>query len=122
MYNRFENSAGTQPEKYRGPEHRAHPRYLFPLSLLCRVRSVGSDEWWPSHGLDLSQGGMSFMLAYPLTAHQIVVVELTRTAPDVTLTRLLRVVHAFDQPGGPCRVGGQFFRELAPADLEQLLS
>jgi hypothetical protein len=65
---------------------------------------------------------MSFLLAHPLTARQIVVVELTRTAPDVTLTRLLRVVHAFGQPGGACRVGGQFVRELAPAELERLLS
>jgi hypothetical protein len=50
-----------------------------------------------------------------------VVVELKRTAPDVTLTKLLRVVHAFGQPGGTCRVGGQFLQELAPSDLERLL-
>jgi hypothetical protein len=83
---------------------------------------VGSDEWWPGQGLDLSQGGMSFLLVLPLTSRQIVVVELTRTAPDVTLTRLLRVVHTFDHPGDTCRVGGQFVRELATAELEQLLS
>jgi hypothetical protein len=83
---------------------------------------VGSDEWWPGHGLELSQGGMAFLLAHPLTTRQIVVVELTRTAPDITLTRLLRVIHAFDQPGGSCRVGGQFVRALAPAELERLLS
>jgi hypothetical protein len=65
---------------------------------------------------------MTFILAHPFTARQIVVVQLTRTAPDVTLTRLLRVIHAFDQPEGSCRVGGQFVRELAPADLEGLLS
>jgi hypothetical protein len=65
---------------------------------------------------------MAFLLTHPLTARQIAVVELTRTAPDVTLTRLLRVVHAFGQPRGSCRVGGQFFQELAPADLERLLS
>jgi hypothetical protein len=65
---------------------------------------------------------MAFLLDHPLTARQVVVVELKRTAPDVTLTRLLRVVHAFGQPGGTRRVDGQFFQELAPADLGRLLS
>ena len=122
MFSRFENAAGAQPEQYRGPERRAHPRYLFPPSLTCRARLVGSDEWWPGHGLELSQGGMAFLLDHPLTALQVVVVELKRTDPDVTLTRLLRVVRAFDQAGGTCRVGGQFLQELAPSDLERLLS
>ena len=122
MHSRSDSSAGKQPESCRGPERRAHPRYLFPLSLLCRARLIGSGAWGPGHGLELSRGGMAFLLDHPLTARQIVVVELKRTAPDVTLTRLLRVVRAFDQAGGTCRVGGQFLQELAPADLERLLS
>jgi hypothetical protein len=121
MHSRVEDPARKEPEPYRGSERRAHPRYLFPPSLLCRARPVGTAEWWPAQGLDLSRGGMAFMLGQPLTARQILVVELKRTAPEVLLTRLLRVIHAFDQPGGTWRVGGQFIRELSSADLERLL-
>jgi hypothetical protein len=78
-------------------------------------------EWWTCQGLDLSLSGMALALPQPVTARQVVVVELVRPDRDVSLTRLLRVAHVVDQPGGTCRVGGQFMRALSPAELDTML-
>ena len=110
---------GKQP--CSGPERRSAPRYLFPPHLSCRARRIAGSEWWTCQGLDLSLNGMALALPQPVTARQVVVVELVRPDRDVSLTRLLRVVYAVDQPGGTCRVGGQFLRDLSPAELDTLL-
>jgi hypothetical protein len=106
---------------YTGVERRSVPRYLFPRSMTCRARLIAGKEWWACQGLDLSVRGMALALPQPVAVSQVIVVELVRPDQDVSLTRLLRVVYAFDQPGGTCRVGGQFVRDLAPAELDKLL-
>jgi hypothetical protein len=110
---------GKKP--YSGPERRSVPRYLFPRHMACRARLIAGTEWWTCQGLDLSVKGMALALPLPVTVSQVVVVELVRPDRDASLTRLLRVIYAFDQPGGTCRVGGQFVRDLSPAELDTLL-
>jgi hypothetical protein len=111
--------AGQQP--YLGQERRGMPRFLFPRHMSCRARRMACAEWWACEGLDLSLNGMALALPQPVTAGQVVVVELVRPDRDVSVTRLLRVVHVFDQPGGTCRVGGKFIRDLSPAELDAMI-
>jgi hypothetical protein len=115
-------TGGARREGYAGVERRSVPRYLFPRSLSCRARPVGGAEWWPGQGLDLSLKGLGLFLPQPLSVGQIAIVELKRPDRDVCLTRLLRVAHAFHQPNGMYRVGGQFLHDLTAAELEALLS
>jgi hypothetical protein len=89
--------------------------------MSCRARRIAGGEWWTCQGLDLSLNGMGLALPQPVTARQVLVVELVRPDRDVSLTRLLRVLYAFDQVGGTCRVGGQFMRDLSPAELDTML-
>jgi hypothetical protein len=88
----------------------------------CRVRFAANNEWLAAHALDLSRVGMALVLPQQLTAGQLLIIELRRSKPDVFLTMLLRAVYAYPLPSGSYRVGGQFFRELAPTDLERMLS
>jgi hypothetical protein len=111
--------SGQQP--YLGQERRGVPRFLFPPHMSCRARRIAGAEWWACQGLDLSLNGMALALPQPVTAGQVVLVELVRPDRDVSLNRLLRVVHVFDQPGGTCRVGGKFIRDLSAAELHAMI-
>jgi hypothetical protein len=116
------STGGARRQGYAGVERRSVPRYLFPRSLCCRARPVAAAEWWPGQGLDLSLKGVGLFVPQALGVGQIAVVELKRPDRDVCLTRLLRVAHAFLQPSGMYRVGGQFLHDLKVAELEVLLS
>jgi hypothetical protein len=109
---------GSHPPKR---ERREHPRFLFPESAACRVRPLQSSSWWLCRGLDVSLGGLAIVLPEAPSAGQLLLMELRRANPELLITRLLRVAYCIPIVGGGYRVGGQFQRLLAPAELDGLL-
>lgn len=103
-------------------ERRVAPRYQPAFGTVCRLNRPSADGE-PTLGLvwNISETGVSMLLADPPEKGAQLEAELTTESGGAGLPVGLRVVHVREMPLGDYFLGAQFTRPLAAADLKPFL-
>jgi hypothetical protein len=111
-------SASLPQIKSRSPERRQAARCACAVDVDCRAVApeAGPPEHCTMH--DLSTAGAAVVSTIPFNAGTLLEVEFKNPASSVLCKRLLLVVHARAFDDERWLVGGLFYTELSPPELQ----
>jgi hypothetical protein len=112
----------SQPESSGGEDRRVAPRFQPAFGTVCRFNMAESERDVVGLVWNLSQTGVSMLLAEPPERGGTVLGELTTETGSAVLPITLRVVHVRRLSTGDYLLGGQFSRPLEPEEMKQFLT
>src|SRR5579872_5046367 len=104
----------TPPESIGREDRRIAPRFQPAFGTIYRFRQPENDHFGMGLVWNISQTGVSMLLAEPPTRGGIVPGELTTESGGPALTIAVKVVHVRPLSTGDFLLGAQFSRPLEP--------
>jgi hypothetical protein len=112
----------SQPEPTAGVDRRVAPRFQPAFGTTYQFKEDGSDHVTVGLVWNISQTGVSMLLAEPPERGLVVPGELSTESGGSGLTISLRIVHVRRVSTGDYLLGAQFSRPLNEEEMKQFMT